>query len=189
MSESVMVEYQTASGQAIRLIRGDLTMQDVDVVVNAANQRLRHGGGVAAVIAQRGGSQVIVESKEWIRQHGPVPHESPAYTSGGELPCKHIIHAVGPVWGSGNEDEKLESTIFGSLQLADQLGAVSIAFPAISTGIFGFPKKRAAKIFYQTFLKYFEKTPDSVIQDVRMMVIDEPTTAAFSAAWEEGFGV
>ena len=189
MSECVMVEYRTASGQAVRLIQGDLTMQDVDVVVNAANERLRHGGGVAAIIAQRGGSKVILESREWIRRHGPVSHESPAFTSGGDLPCQYIVHAVGPVWGSGDEDKKLEASITGSLQLAEELGAVSIAFPAISTGIFGFPKKRAAKIFYETFLKYFEEHPDSILRDVRMMVIDEPTTDAFTSAWEEVFGI
>lgn len=187
MSDRILYEYQTATGQKIVLIQGDLAKQEVDAVVNAANERLRHGGGVAAIIAQRGGRQVNIESQEWVRKHGPVSHEHPAYTSGGDLPCKYIIHAVGPVWGSGDEDEKLTAAITGSLQTAEQLGLSSIAFPAISTGIFGFPKKRAARIFYETFLKYFEEIPDSKLHDIRMVVYDNPTTQAFTGAWEEVF--
>lgn len=187
MSDRILYEYRTATGQKIVLIQGDLTRQDVDAVVNAANERLLHGGGVAAVIAQRGGRQVNIESREWVRQHGPVSHEQPAYTTGGDLPCKYIIHAVGPVWGSGNEDEKLAAAITGSLQTAEELGLSSIAFPAISTGIFGFPKKRAARIFYETFLEYLQEFPDSKLNDIRMVVYDHPTTQAFTAAWQEVF--
>jgi len=187
MSDRLLHEVQMETGQTISLVQGDLTAQEVGAVVNAANERLRHGGGVAAVILQRGGRQINVESQAWIQQHGPITHDCPAYTTGGDMPCKYVIHAVGPVWGSGDEDEKLKETITGALQTAEVLSLTSIAFPAISTGIFGFPKKRAAVIFFQTFYKYFLGNPDSRLTDVRMIVFDEPTTDAFDRAWQEVF--
>ena len=189
MSEDILHSYQSEQGQVFSLIHGDLTTQKVDAIVNAANERLRHGGGVAALILQRGGKQINKESREWIEKKGPVLHEQPAYTSGGNLPCKYIIHAVGPIWGSGDEDQKLRSAIYGSFRVADELSLSSIAFSAISTGIFGFPKKRAAEIIYKTFRAYFEKNPSSKLRDVRMVVYDTRTTIAFESIWGEVFPV
>jgi O-acetyl-ADP-ribose deacetylase (regulator of RNase III) len=114
-----------------------------------------------------------------------VTHAKPAVTSGGELPSKYVIHAVGPIWGRGNEDQKLAEAITGSLELAEELSLNSIAFSAISTGIFGFPRKRAARVFYQTFLSYFAEHPDSPLTDVRMVVYDEPTSEAFHEVWDK----
>lgn len=187
MSEDVLHRYRSEQGQVFSLVHGDLTTQKVDAIVNAANERLRHGGGVAALIVQRGGQQINRESREWLAKNGPVLHDQPAYTSGGNLPCKYIIHAVGPVWGSGDEDQKLRSSIFGSLEVADDLSLSSVAFSAISTGIFGFPKKRAAEIIYKTFLLYFEQNPSSKLKDVRMVVYDARTTIAFDSIWGEVF--
>ena len=113
MRDQILYEYKHPSGQKITLMHGDLVAQEVDAIVNAANERLRHGGGVAAIIVQRGGSVINQESRDWLREHGLVTHKEPAYTSGGDLACKYIIHAVGPVWGSGNEDEKLTDSIEG----------------------------------------------------------------------------
>jgi O-acetyl-ADP-ribose deacetylase (regulator of RNase III) len=185
MKNTILVTYEFSSGQELTLIRGDLTLQKVDAIVNAANPRLRHGGGVAANILRRGGRVIDQESKAWLQEHGPVTHEKPAYTSGGTLDCRYIIHAVGPVWGRGDEDDKLKAAINGALKLAEELSLQSIAFSAISTGIFGFPRKRAAKNFYQAFISYFEEYPDSQLSDVRMVVYDEPTCNAFAKIWEE----
>jgi len=187
MDEEILHRYRSEQGQVFSLIHGDLTTQKVDAIVNAANERLRHGGGVAALIVQRGGQQINRESREWLAKNGPVLHDHPAYTSGGNLPCKYIIHAVGPVWGSGDEDNKLKLAITGTLRLVDELSLSSVAFSAISTGIFGFPKKRAAEIFYHAFLSYFEKNPSSKIKDVRMVVYDVHTTIAFDGIWAEVF--
>ncbi len=182
----VLRERTFANGTRFRLIHGDITAQEVDAIVNAANSQLAHGGGVAAVIARKGGPVVWEQSRAWVKEHGPVPHDKPAYTACGNLPCRYIIHAVGPVWhgGTQQEDEKLRAAIWGSLQRAEELGLQSIAFPAISTGIYRFPKKRAARIFYQTIEDYFAQHPTSTLRDVRLVLYDRPTLEAFLQVWD-----
>jgi O-acetyl-ADP-ribose deacetylase (regulator of RNase III) len=101
------------------------------------------------------------------------------------LPCRYVIHAVGPVWGSGDEDNKLAAAVSGALRLADELELQSIAFPAISTGIFGFPKERAAVVIFQAVHDYFRDLPESGIKDVRLVLYDQPTTDIFVNSWEE----
>ena len=167
------------SGKMLQILSGDITKEHVDAIVNAANASLQHGGGVAGVISLNGGQQIQKESDRWIEKHGPVRHESPAYTSGGDLPCRYVIHAVGPVWGEGAEDKKLAAAIMGALKLGDQLGVSSIAFPAISTGIFGFPKERAAQIILQEFMDYFGESPDTSLELVRLTLFDDESVAAF----------
>jgi len=188
MDNILLGTYQLPSNQVLTLIQGDLTLQKVDAIVNASNARLRHGGGVALLILRRGGEVINRECKAWLRKNGPATHSKPAYTSGGDLDCRYIIHAVGPVWGRGDEDIKLKTAIMSSLKLAEQLSLQSIAFSAISTGIFGFPKQRAADVFYQAFKEYFQENPESHLSDVRMVVFDEETCAAFSKVWEKEFG-
>ena len=185
MKDHIMGKFQLDSGQQITLIRGDLTAQKVDAIVNAANSRLRHAGGVAAMIARKGGPSVNQESRSWLKERGEISHTAPAYTSGGNLPCRYIIHAVGPIWGRGDEDAKLTAAITSSLELAEKLELKSIAFSAISTGIFGFPKKRAARVFYQSFLSYFSTHDDSALKDIRMVVFDSPTSEAFQSVWDK----
>ena len=152
---TVLVERVLSTGQTIQIVQGDITTEHVDVIVNAANENLQHGGGVAWAISNKGGAAIQSESDDWIRQRGPVTHSHPAWTSGGLLPAKFVIHAVGPVWGDGDEDKKLSDAVTGSLRVADELKCSSIAMPAISTGIFGFPKDRAAKIILSTIENYF----------------------------------
>lgn len=174
-------------GQQFRLVQGDLTKQDVDAIVNAANSQLQHGGGVAGVISRAGGPAIQQESNAWVRQHGPVSHAEPACTGAGSLPQKYVIHAVGPVWGSGDEDRKLADAVRGSLQVAEELGLTSIAFPAISTGIFGFPKIRAAGVIYKAVKDYYKAEPESRVRDARMVLYDRPTLQAFQQAWNANF--
>jgi O-acetyl-ADP-ribose deacetylase (regulator of RNase III) len=173
------------SGPRFQIIQGDLTQQDVDAIVNAANAQLRHGGGVAGIILRRGGQEIQIESNQWVREHGPVSHAAPAYTSGGKLPCRYVIHAVGPVWGEGDEESKLAAAVHGSLQRAEELQLKSIALPAISTGIFGFPKQPAAKITYSTIQQYFHQNSDSVLGLVILVLYDQPTLEAFLRVWDE----
>jgi O-acetyl-ADP-ribose deacetylase (regulator of RNase III) len=173
------------SGVAIVLVQGDITRDDSDAVVNAANAQLMHGAGVAGAIARAGGPVIQAESDAWLRQHGPVDHAHPAWTSGGKMPAKYVIHAVGPVWGEGDEDRKLASAIEGSLAVADQLDLKSIAFPAISTGIFGFPKDRAARVILSAIAGYFAARASGV-RRVRVVLFDEATLRAFRAAWDAG---
>jgi O-acetyl-ADP-ribose deacetylase (regulator of RNase III) len=178
------------NGTKVQIAQGDITTETLDAIVNAANSELQHGGGVAWAIARRGGDAIQRESDAWVRQHGSVSHAEPAYTSGGDLPCKYVIHAVGPIWGDtqsagagGDEDNKLAAAISGSLRRADELKLASIAFPAISTGIFGFPKERAAKIFFAEIENYFAENNQSGLKLVRLTLFDQPTIDAFFSQW------
>ena len=177
-------EERLPSQQIFQLVQGDLTAETVDAIVNAANSHLQHGGGVAGIIVRRGGYEIQAESDAWVREHGPVTHAEPAYTGAGRLPCRYVIHAVGPVWGEGDEDARLAAAVTGSLALASRLGLKSIAFPAISTGIFGFPKERAANVIYSAIASYFEQFPASCLQLVRLTLFDQPTVEAFLTAWD-----
>ncbi len=104
---TILAEHILSTGQSLQIVQGDITTEEVDAIVNAANEYLQHGGGVAWAIVKRGGDVIQDESDKWIKQHGPVSHAHPAWTSGGALPAKYIIHAVGPIWGDGDEDKKL----------------------------------------------------------------------------------
>ena len=184
---TVLAEKKFSSDQILQIVQGDITTEEVDAIVNAANEHLQHGGGVAWAISKKGGAAVQRESDLWIRQHGPVTHSHPAWTSGGQLPAKHIIHAVGPVWGDGDEDRKLADAVTGSLRLADELKCSSIAMPAISTGIFGFPKERAAEIIFLVVEDYFENNR-SGLRVVKIVLFDQSTVDAFLKQWRMGNG-
>ncbi|MEK6256170.1 MAG: macro domain-containing protein [Chloroflexota bacterium] len=184
---TVLASYQLPSGQRIELVEGDITTETVDAIVNAANHQLMHGGGVAAVIARKGGRQINEESVAWVQEHGPVTHNQPAYTNAGELPCKYVIHAVGPAWGSGKEKKKLSAAVKGSLQLATKLEVQSIAFPAISTGIFGYPAEEAAQVIFKEIRRYFKDTDETTINQVRVTLFDEEKTAVFQEVWGKLF--
>ena len=183
----VILETDLAGGVRLQLVEGDLTEEAVDAIVNAANSRLQHDGGVAGAISRRGGPQIQAESNAWVLRHGPVTHDQPAYTSAGRLPCRYVIHAVGPIWGAGDEDAKLAAAVRGSLQLAEELKLQSLALPPISTGIFGFPKERAAAVILEALQEYFAGLQQSSLETVRLTVIDQPTLAACRSAWERTF--
>jgi O-acetyl-ADP-ribose deacetylase (regulator of RNase III) len=180
----ILVERSLDSGQRLQIVQGDLTQERVDAIVNAANEFLQHGGGVAAAIARHGGLQIQAESDTWVREHGPVRHDAPAYTRAGNLPCRYVIHAVGPVWGEGDEEAKLAAAVAGSLGLADRLKLRSIAFPAISTGIFGFPKEAAAAVILTAIEDYCTQNLDSGLLEIRLTLFDQPTIEAFLKKWK-----
>jgi O-acetyl-ADP-ribose deacetylase (regulator of RNase III) len=139
----------------LELVEGDITALDTDAIVNAANERLAHGGGVAGVISRKGGPTIQRESTAWVRQHGPVSTGSAAITSGGNLKARHVIHAVGPVYdGTARSAELLGSAVRAALQMADGHGLKSVALPAISTGIFGYPLEEAARVMLGAAIAY-----------------------------------
>ena len=175
----IIREYLLANGVLLHIVQGDITREQVDAIVNAANSYLQHGGGVAGAIVHQGGNVIQQESDVWVQQHGLVSHETPAFTGAGNLPCTYVIHAVGPVWGSGDERRKLSAAITGSLELAEQLKLSSIAFPAISTGIFGYPLEQAAEVILQAIRNYFIQRKESTIHLVRMTLFDNKTAQVF----------
>ena len=180
--------YKSKSGIILEINQGDITGESVDAIVNAANSLLRHGGGVARAIAEAGGEIIERESQKWIEDSGPVTFQSPAYTSGGKLSSKYVIHAVGPVWGEGGEEMKLASAIRGSLDRAEELGVKSIAFPAISTGIFGFPIDRAAKIFMDVLINYVSNQKAKNLKLIKIILFNDRTLSEFTTAFDLTFG-
>ena len=181
---TILTEHILPTGQTIQIVQGDITIEEVGAIVNAANEHLQHGGGVAWTISKKGGPTIQKESNDWIRQHGRVTHSHPAWTSGGLMPAKYVIHTVGPVWGDGDEDTKLESAVTGSLRVADELYLTSIAMPAISTGIFGFPKDRAAGIIFAAIEKYFVDNSLSALKIIKLVLFDQTTVDIFIKAWQ-----
>jgi len=141
----------------IILVQGDITDMRVDAIVNAANTRLILGAGVAGAIRRKGGPMI----QEECNQIGGTHVGGAVITSGGMLPAKYVIHAVGPQMGEGGEDEKLRNATVNSLRLMDQYRLETIAFPAISTGIYGFPIDRCAKIMLSTTIEYL-KNPTTI---------------------------
>lgn len=184
---SVVVEKKLSANQTLQIVQGDITVEEVDAIVNAANEDLQHGGGVAWAISKRGGEAIQKESDEWVRKHGRVSHALPAWTSGGALKARYVIHAVGPIWGDGDEDKKLSDAVKGSLRVADELKCKSISMPAISTGIFGFPKQRAAGIIYKSIEDYFSQNQNSGIEQVRVILFDDASVQVFLRVWASFF--
>lgn len=183
----VISEHILESGPRLQIVQGDITKEVVEAIVNAANAQLKHGGGVAGAIAGRGGPQIQTESDSWVLEHGPVSPESPAYTSGGKLTCRYVIHTVGPVWGEGDEHNKLGAAIMGALKLGDHLAVSSISFPAVSTGIFGFPREQAAVIILRAFQDYFVEYPKSKMEVVRLTLFDQESLDIFHRVWISTF--
>jgi O-acetyl-ADP-ribose deacetylase (regulator of RNase III) len=180
----VVAERRFPDGRVLRVCHGDLTGEAVDAIVNAANEHLAHGGGVAGAIVRRGGAEIQRESDAWVRAHGLAAHGRPALTGAGRLPCRAVMHAVGPVWGSGQEDEKLRTAYASSLALAHAQGFASVAFPSISTGIFGFPVERAAPIAIGAVREFWTAHAGTSVVEVRFVLIDRPTVEVFTRALE-----
>lgn len=168
------------NGKTLRLVKGDITSRDMDAIVNAANSYLKHGGGVAGAIVRKGGDIIQQESDKI----GFVPVGGAAITTAGRLPAKAVIHAVGPRMGEGDEDEKLKNAVISSLFLATEMGFKSISLPAISSGIFGFPKDRCAKILVGTSKDFLLNNPKTSIQVIEFCIFDDDTLSHFRREFE-----
>jgi O-acetyl-ADP-ribose deacetylase (regulator of RNase III) len=160
------------------LVQGDITDLATDAIVNAANTALKLGGGVAGAIARKGGPKI----QEECDMIGGTHVGGAVITTGGGLKAKHVIHAVGPVHGTEHEDEKLKDATLNSLKLADKHNLKSIAFPAISTGVFGFPKDRCATIMLSTTIAYLEGV--TKLERVVFCLYDQTTFKIFKDALE-----
>jgi O-acetyl-ADP-ribose deacetylase (regulator of RNase III) len=164
----------------IRLVQGDITESDADAIVNAANSYLQHGGGVAGAIVRKGGS-IIQEESDRI---GHVPVGGCAITSGGRLKARWVIHAVGPRWGEGDEERKLKSAVSNTLKLATERGFKSLAMPAISAGIFGFPKERCAQLLVNE-VSSFIRTTVTTLRDISFCLMDDSIIAFFNKEFDK----
>ena len=176
---------QLSNGVLFSLYQADITKVNVDAIVNAANERLEHGGGVAGAIVRNGGYQIQLESYEIVRRHGPIPVGEAVETSAGLLPCQYVIHTVGPRWNEQRKEGSkslLRQACLVSLNLAaTRLHLSSIALPAISSGIFGMPKDICAQVIFKTVEEFSQSEYAEVsrLRDVRIVIIDEPTIRVF----------
>lgn len=149
----------------ITLLKGDITKLEVAAIVNAANSSLLGGGGVDGAIHRAGGAAILAECREIRNRQGKCKTGEAVITTAGNLPAKKVIHTVGPVWNQGKleESEKLKNCYLNSLQLAEAHHLVTVAFPNISTGIYRFPKKAAAKIAIETVQNFKTEIIEEVI--------------------------
>jgi O-acetyl-ADP-ribose deacetylase (regulator of RNase III) len=156
----------------IALIQGDITKLQVDAIVNAANSSLMGGGGVDGAIHRAGGPQILAECREIVARQGRCATGQAVITSGGNLPAKFVVHTVGPVWhgGNNNEPKLLQNAYLNSLKLAAENGVQILAFPNISTGVYGYPKEKAATIAIETVKKYL--ADDTRISQVYFVCFD-----------------
>ena len=169
----------------VQLIRGDITREKTDAIVNAANSSLLGGGGVDGAIHRAGGPAILAECKAIRASQGECPPGEAVVTTGGRLPARYVIHTVGPVWRGGDrgEPEILASCYRNSLRLAVENGVRSIAFPSISTGAYGYPVEKAAPVALSTvatFLRMDKLAPGLV----RFVLFDARTLGAFHEALE-----
>lgn len=185
-SDKYTVSIRNAS---LRLINADICDEQVDAIVNAANEELSHGGGLAASISRRGGPVINSESSQWINQNGRVLTGKVAYTKGGNLHAKYVIHAVGPVYRNGKRGEKgkLISCVRESLLLGEKLEVQSISFPAISSGIFGYPKEESADVIMKCIARYLYENREKTIPEVRITIIDKLTYDIFRGKFKQLF--
>ncbi len=149
----------------IEIIKGDITKIEVDAIVNAANTSLLGGGGVDGAIHRQGGSSILEECKAIRNRQGGCAVGEAVITNAGNLPAKKVIHTVGPVWNNGNSDEdsKLEACYLSSLKIAEENNLKTIAFPNVSTGVYRFPKERAAKIALKTVKSWQTNAIEKII--------------------------
>jgi O-acetyl-ADP-ribose deacetylase len=165
----------TFKNTTIKIVKVDITEMEVDAIVNAANSYLQHGGGVAGAIVRKGGAVIQEESN----RIGFVAVGACALTSGGILKAGHVIHAVGPRWGEGDEEKKLKGAVHSVLDLASQKLFRTLAMPAISAGIFGFPKDRCAAIIVQEVI-YFLSSQKTSLQEIIFCLMDNDIIGFFT---------
>ena len=148
----------------MNVIKGDITGLSVDAIVNAANSSLLGGGGVDGAIHRKGGKKILEECYAIREKQGRCETGEAVYTTAGNLPAKYVIHTVGPVWygGSENEPQLLRNCYVNSLRIADSLGVETIAFPNISTGVYRFPKEKAAEIAVEAVRKYLKENSSKI---------------------------
>ena len=168
----------------IVLVAGDITMQDADAIVNAANSSLLGGGGVDGAIHRKGGPAILeactaIRANEW---PDGLPVGEAVATTAGDLPARWVIHTVGPVYTSGEDRSALLASCHtASLRVADDLGAATVAFPAISTGVYGYPLDEAAPVAIEAV-----RTAETYVREVRFVLFGDEAHAAFSRALGDG---
>ena len=189
--------YSTKEGKTISVMKGDITKDLVDVIVNAANGELKHFGGLAAAIVKAGGKKIQDECDAFVMKNGPLLEGQTLITSAGVLHCKHIIHAYGPRWDfeadvkrrdeeETKQERYLRCAIASSLKKAKDMR--SIAIPAISSGVFGFPRDLCAKVILNAVLEFCKENPHCKLSEIHLINNDDATVKVFADELRRGFG-
>jgi O-acetyl-ADP-ribose deacetylase (regulator of RNase III) len=173
MPATVLAELHIPGG-LFQVVQGNLLLEPVDAIVNAANGMLAHGGGVAGIISRAAGPALQEESERVVQERGPFPAGSAVVTTAGNLPFKGVIHAVGPRYGEGNEAQKLANALRAAFACARERGWRSVSFPAVSSGIFAVPLDICARA-------YLEAVRDANLETVRLCLRDAPVIEAVRA--------
>ncbi len=169
----------------LSLIQGDITIQDTDAIVNAANSGLMGGGGVDGAIHHAGGPAILEDCKKIVADRGRLPAGQAVITTGGKMKTRNVIHTVGPVWHGGErgEPETLASAYRESLKLAVKNGLKTVSFPSISTGVYGYPVDKAAKVALGAVADFLHK--DNGLEEVIFVLFDSRTFEAYQKALDE----
>jgi len=179
---------QTKVGNTkLTLVRGDITTQETEAIVNAANSSLLGGGGVDGAIHRAGGPQILEECKKIRAKQGGCPTGEAVITTGGLLKAKYVVHSVGPIWRGGNQDEEklLINAYQSSLALAKEKGIRSLSFPSISTGAYGYPIQAAARVALSTVRDFLTQHD---FEEVRFVLFSDRNLKTYEAAWAEMVG-
>ncbi len=172
----------------IVIVEGDITEQEVDAIVNAANEYLKHGGGVALAIVRKGGDVIQRESDELVKRRGPLKVGEAVYTSAGRLRARYVIHTVGPRKGSGDEWRKIYEAVTNSLLLGEQLGCRSIAIPAISAGTFGVEPETSADAIIQASKDFLTSGGPQHLKTIKLVLYGERMYKIFLEKAHEKLG-
>ena len=165
--------------QRVTVVQGDITKASVDVIVNAANEYLRHGGGLAAALAAAGGEEFVAGSDRWVSEHGPVPAGGAAVTAGGRLQAAWVVHVVGPRFREGQDNAAmLREAVRAALDASAGVDARTVAMPAISTGVFGYPLEPATGVIASECVRWVRAHP-GVLREIRLVAYDRRTADAF----------
>lgn len=170
-----------AAGTTVSAVEADLTRQEVDAIVNAANQHLQHGGGLAGAIVRAGGWEIQDESERWVAEHGPLSPGVAAVTGAGRLPARFVVHVAGPRYRAGQDNEGLlGAAVAAALDAAAAHGCRTVAMPAISAGIFGYPLAEATRVIAAAGAAWAREHPGA-LDEIRLVGFDEATAGAFAA--------
>lgn len=173
----------TVNRARLSLLEGDITRQTTDAIVNAANSGLMGGGGVDGAIHRAGGPAILEECRQIVSRQGRLPPGEAVITTGGNLEARHVIHTVGPVWRGGGLEEAavLASAYRESLKLAAENKLASVSLPSISTGVYGYPVEKAARVALETVISFLREQ-NTTLREVSFVLFDAHTFHAYAAA-------
>ncbi|MFO8009181.1 MAG: O-acetyl-ADP-ribose deacetylase [Dehalococcoidia bacterium] len=176
---------KVVAGTRLSLKQGDITKQETDAIVNAANSGLMGGGGVDGAIHRAGGPAILDDCRKIVAERGRLPAGQAVITTGGRLKARHVIHTVGPVWHGGErgEPDVLASAYRESLKVAVEKDLKTVSFPSISTGVYGYPVDKAARVAMQTVADFVKQ--DMAIEEVVFVLFDSGTYDAYQRALDE----